>query len=581
MKRLAEKRLLAASLIAASMIASSVYAEGKSGVAKKQCTVAAQVFDINGETGTGGDGGESIQSLLPELIVENLSRSMKRNVSGKERLDSALYDLRQERLELFMKLKNATHERDGVVLLPLKAGARKRRLKAAEKTIREAKTALEDNLKKTDEEIDKYNKDLIANKSTAETVPINIYQSGDGGGEDGSALWDSGVKEVYDTDCKYTSSKYAAAAVKSEIDILIAGEVSVIEGYVSASAAVYLYPSAKEAGRAADAGSVKEISELATRLSEAVVPFITNTQNATARVKITGCGEGESVTMSCDDIVYHIKGGEADKEITMSAGLHTLSFASKGYRPVSASYSFEGGKRHTVEAVMQKAEEKEMYVHFDGLSCDDIKFDVFSNAVRQTGLDSGHSTSKIKVDGTAVLAIVFGEGVSPVQFYVPPSLAQEDAMLEVKTKAFDRNKYIDKRRRIFYLSYSALITSLIGAFYTAGKYNSMGGYESEDRMNRWKRASNICIGVSAACGAWSIYELVRYLRSASKLLPDEAKKADGAADYKDDVLFDIKLSEESIQEVQSEDTSNTSPPSEDDSSPNAPASASEREASAQ
>lgn len=113
---------------------------------------------------------------------------------------------------------------------------------------------------------------------------------------------------------------------------------------------------------------------------------------------------------------------------------------------------------------------------------------------------------------------------------------QEDAYLSINVKPFDRSKYIEKRRRWMYTSYSVLIVSLIPTFYCYGNSfatsksyninanNNLSGYSiSLSDAQNWQTASNVCIGISCACGAWFVYELVRYLQSANTVLPAKAK----------------------------------------------------------
>lgn len=517
------------------------------------CTVAAEEFEVSSSQGGGASALDTVGTLLPVLIMERLSRNMARNISYEERLKDKLYPLRQERVGLFMKLDNAIRERDRVVLLPLTRGARRRRIRAAEKAIKAAKDALDDNLKASQSVIDEENGDIKNGKNgkgEEEGAPlaINIYK------DDSSALWKSGVQDAYDTDDKHTSVKYAAAAVESKIDMLITGKVSAREGFLSVSVAVYLYPLSVLSGQVTDVGKVGDIGLLSMRLADAIVPFITNTLPAEAAICVSPMDAAKKAVLSIDDIIYR---GKLDT-ITLSAGLHTLTFTAEGYSPASATYSFTGGKRHNVAVVMQEAEEAVIHIRFDGL--DDKNYDkkdysvfprtVLSNAVQQGKLQGAHNTSSISVDGKAILGVVLTDGGPPAQFYVPLKLVDDGNMLRVETNVFDRTSYIDKRRRWFYVSYSAFITSLMGAFYTAGRYAAMNGYETQDTLDKWQMARNITAGVSVACGGWMIYELVRYIRAASKVLPAEAR----AAHYDSDDSMDSSSSDESIQELQSDET---------------------------
>ena len=60
--------------------------------------------------------------------------------------------------------------------------------------------------------------------------------------------------------------------------------------------------------------------------------------------------------------------------------------------------------------------------------------------------------------------------------------------------------------------------------YNINANNNLSGYSiSLSDAQNWQTASNVCIGISCACGAWFVYELVRYLQSANTVLPAKAK----------------------------------------------------------
>ena len=114
-------------------------------------------------------------------------------------------------------------------------------------------------------------------------------------------------------------------------------------------------------------------------------------------------------------------------------------------------------------------------------------------------------------------------------------MLKDNASLAFRAEPFDRSKYIDKRRRRLYTSYSVFITSLVATFYTYGTFYTEGiayskGYTDIERAKRWQTASQVCTGISIGCGAWCIYELVRYFIAADKVLPSRARTVKDARD---------------------------------------------------
>lgn len=117
---------------------------------------------------------------------------------------------------------------------------------------------------------------------------------------------------------------------------------------------------------------------------------------------------------------------------------------------------------------------------------------------------------------------------------IPQSTAFDGAYLVVNAKPYDRAANIDHRRRIMYLAYSGLICSLPFTFYNLGNFtaennaynssNSNGSRRaSYDDVQKWQQRSYISLGVTAVFGAWTVFELVRYLYAADKVLPVKAK----------------------------------------------------------
>ena len=77
--------------------------------------IAAQKFQY-----TRGQSEGAVQSgvseMLPSAILENLNRSLQRNVMPDEQLERTLYKLRSERQSLYLQLSSEYKKRDALVL---------------------------------------------------------------------------------------------------------------------------------------------------------------------------------------------------------------------------------------------------------------------------------------------------------------------------------------------------------------------------------------------------------------------------------------------------------------------------------
>ena len=113
-------------------------------------------------------------------------------------------------------------------------------------------------------------------------------------------------------------------------------------------------------------------------------------------------------------------------------------------------------------------------------------------------------------------------------FYVPEKMVFENNFVSINPKTFDREKYIDTRRRWMYGSYSLLILSLIPTFITTGELQNTAklytnGLETYEKAQQIQTLNNIFCGISIGCGVLFVFEIVRYFIAANSVLPQKAK----------------------------------------------------------
>ena len=137
----------------------------------------------------------------------------------------------------------------------------------------------------------------------------------------------------------------------------------------------------------------------------------------------------------------------------------------------------------------------------------------------------------------------------------------------VKGKSVDNAAVIDKRRIWTYRGYTALVLSLPVTLFGTGKYNSSvneynSGYLGDiSEVEKWNTVRIVSGGITIACASFFVFELVRYLRAASSVLPQNAVYADDdtieAAREKALLIVDEKVSSEVLEEASdvSEETS--------------------------
>ena len=115
-------------------------------------------------------------------------------------------------------------------------------------------------------------------------------------------------------------------------------------------------------------------------------------------------------------------------------------------------------------------------------------------------------------------------------FIIPPSLQQNENSLVIPVVPNDLEAEIEKRRIWSYRGYTALILTLPFTFYSLGHFNSaVNAYTSAsipyEEVKKWDTLRWTSLGITAVAAGFFIYELVRYLCTASKALPARAREA--------------------------------------------------------
>ena len=285
---------------------------------------------------------------------------------------------------------------------------------------------------------------------------------------------------------------------------------------------MYEYPGAREIGHAAEVGGIDEISFLARRLASSLIPKISDSMPVELRVSVKPEDAAAKAVLTVDDSVFR----SIPETLTFGSGVHTLSFEAEGYASASTSYSFTGNRRFSVEIEMR---EKKDGVFTLALK-KDFAGDLFADGELAATLKAEERFASIKINDGNILGRFISEDGSGADYFIKDSLVEDGAKLVLNAKPFDRSKYIEKRRKWMYSSYSALIVSLIPTFYCYGNYfSSASAYNkrydfSYDEAVKWQTAYNVTSGISIACGVFFTYELTRYLLAANTVLPAEAKK---------------------------------------------------------
>ena len=113
----------------------------------KKWTIAAEAFSY--ESVQSDDNiSDGISKTLPLIILEKLDANIVRNVYPDENFDRIQFDLKKERMSLFLQLSGLVKTRDSLVLYDYSDSELKRKQKEQDKKIYEVKKKIDENLQK-------------------------------------------------------------------------------------------------------------------------------------------------------------------------------------------------------------------------------------------------------------------------------------------------------------------------------------------------------------------------------------------------------------------------------------------------
>ena len=492
--------------------------------------LAARKFEVESSR---SKSAESAAFVMPKLILERISVDMTRDVGRDEKISRKTDSLLSERLNLFLQLSKEMQARDALVLKNISTLEFEMALSDEQKKIKDIQDKIDANLEKQEllfhpEKGKKRAVKELRKELESQSETITLY------GNDSENLFEAGAEAeaagVY-------SRLYEKAVSSAKINSLITGRLVFYGDYVSASVDLISYPGAKKIASVMEIGSLSQISSMAENLAFALMPKIANGLPVELNFDIKPLDALEKAVLTIDNIVYD----SIPSRVIVNSGVHSISLESENYARETFVYNFSGRNRFFIEVNFKEKSDGSVKLVLSRFTPGDMFFDgKFVGAASK----SDYVDVPLKVNGNNVFGYFEGtlknkrhpeeEKTKMMFLQIPSSLMVDGNMLETKIKVFDISKNIDKRRKLMYLSYSALILSLPFLFYSYGRFvsyqrawNSGYGDVSPDTYNEYRRMSLIASGITAGCAAWFVAELVAYLIAVDKTLPPRAKKVRG------------------------------------------------------
>lgn len=489
--------------------------------------LAARKFDVEG---TSSKSAEAAASVIPKLILERISVDMSRAVVIDEKVARKTDALLTERLDLFLQLSKEIQTRDSLVLKNISTFEFEMALGDEQKKIKEIQDKIDANLEKQEllfhpEKGKRRAVKELRKELEPQNEIITLYNN------DSEQLFEAGQEAEKDG---IYSRKYVKAASSAKINSLISGTLVFYGDYVSVRVELVNYPGAKKEASAMEIGSLSQISRIAENLAFALLPKIANGLPVELNFDIRPGDALENTILTIDNIVYD----PIPPKAIVSSGFHSISFEADGYAREAFVYNFSGRSRFFIEVNFKEKSEGSVKLVLSRFTPGDLFFDgKYAGASSKTDFVD----VPLKVNGDTVFGYFEGtlknkrhpeeEKTKMMFLQIPASLMVDGNMLETKVKVFDISKNIDKRRKIMYVSYSALLLSLPFLFYSYGRFvsyqrawNAEYGDVSADTYNTYRKMSLWATGISVACGVWFVAELVAYLIAVDKTLPPKARK---------------------------------------------------------
>ena len=522
------------SIISMFFLCSSIYPLfGETG----KWVIAAQKFQYTrGQTEGAVQSG--VSEMLPSAILENLNRSLQRNVMPDEQLERNLYKLRTERQSLYLQLSSEYKKRDALVIENYSDTKLKSAIKTEEKKIKEIQDKIDKNLKDLKEQTDETSRKMalisqhaienddelseiekfqqlfknifIKDKSLYTTETIAFYRN------DSATLFKPSENAIK---AGTTSGTFEKEVVSASINSLIVGSITGYGDYISVSAELFLYPGAKSAGVVTEIGSTNDMELITSSIAMQLLPLITNAMPVELKIEMLPVTAAANAEIYIDDVLQT----NDTNNLILDSGVHNIQFISKNYRTAGTSYYFEGNQKYTIQVNFEELKIGNIQI---GLK-KNIPGEIYANGVKATPITD--TKSQISIDGNAILGEFIAENGETSFYYIPKKNVFDGSFVKINPKPMDRMTYIDTRRKWMYGAYSVFMISLIPAFYTDGQFKNKyqlynKGQIDYDEAYKYQLAMNITRGLAIGCGVFWGYELVRYLLAANSVLPQKAKR---------------------------------------------------------
>lgn len=554
-------------------------------------TLAAQKF-VLAQHDVSSSSLEGVSTLLPQLILDQIVTGGERIPSNREMLNRQLDTLLTERLSLFLQLSSEIKKRDSVFLVEQNEVLQKKKIEEEEIVITEIQELIDENLKKAEALKEKYRLPIekeesgeINSDSKSKKKDFNlltVFKRNDSTEEvevpssekivlyknDSNTLF---VPSETVIEAGFKSREFSKAISEQKINGLITGSITMYGDYIAVTAELFLYPGASSLGVITEVGTVADCVAIAENIALFLAPKIYTSMSVDVILAVEPEEALKNLKLTVDGVVY----SSFQKQLRLRSGIHTIEFESKDYNSQTVTWNFKDVPSFLVEVKLTPKQNGKLNVYMARPYAGNF----IINGLAPDNEIPGSYNTQATVNGQPVIGYFVTDNKLSSFFYIPEALSIPDQNLVVNLKPVDNAAEIDRRRIWMYRGYSVLICSLPLTFYSIGKCQSMENYIKQfdnmekkissdeafynfvnDYLKVWNPLRNISIGVSCAAGAFFIFELVRYLRAAEKVIPVTAKPMKSGENEILQALYDEYDSQKALEQkeaVTEEENTNT------------------------
>ena len=464
-----------------------------------------------------------LTTSIPSLILENLADVGIRVLSPEEILQRQLQDLYKRRTSLGNSLSAAIKERDQQLFLS-----------GNEKTVKKKLKEKGGEIDKVQGELEELEQDIGNLRSLIKNMDYSDIREL----REPITLWKGDPKLLLQPEKKQDEV----------VNGLLTGEITVSGSYLSVRVVLTIYPGEMKVLELQSAASLTDVSTVSQEIAQQLTPVLQNRPTVLVAFDINPPEAEKKAMVMVDGQVFQPR-DFYDGKILLPMGSHRIVVEADGFYPKSFTGDFVGSESFMAKIELAPVDSRQVEIVSENFSQGNLYINGFPEGQlnQKVELPDGlvfgtvmptpvpkTSEDAVPKDQNKENSIQLSQGDfekgEPFYFVADIKPGTELLQLNVRLKrdTAEISSRIEKRRRVMYNSYSALLVSLIPSFVSYGMYVNMSngwalGHESQETVKMWKNIYTGSMILSAGLGVNLAVQIGLFLGAADSVLPERAK----------------------------------------------------------